>query len=810
MTRNVWSRHSLLLGAAALSMLLLLLSQQMSPSNALAAPAATTWYVNAGTGSDGFDCQSPTTACATIGAAVALSQDGDTIEIASGTYTEHDIEVDRDLTLNGAGRETTIIDAGGAGRVFLVTSTSVISGVRVQNGQTVAGNLFTQGGGAILNSTSAWLSLRHVTVISSTAAGSGGGILNAGLLEVEDTEILSNTALGGGGGIYNLNQGVVTVTRSTIGNNAAGSAGAGGGAIYAGGQRLTVIDSNLTGNTANGFGGALEIGIGEGMVLVDRSTLSGNEALSAAALYASSGSITMTNTTLSDNTAVNNYGGIFISGPGTSLFSQNNTIANNGRTNTAGTGYNGVMTGNSAVATLVNTLVAGNQERNCGSLTPSSSLGHNLSDDYTCQFTQSGDIQGVDPSLGPLSATGGGVLTHGLTPGSVAIDAGADARCPASDARGIARPFDGDGDGTAICDIGAFEARNQISVFDTTVIEGDAAGAAVTAGFTVTLAPTSTSTVEVAYATVDGTALGGADYIADAGVLTFNPGESEKLIVVDLLGDDDDEPDEAFEVQLSAPVNADLLDASAVATIVDNDGLPTLTIADQSTLEGNAGLTTMEFAVTLSPAGSDVVTVDYATVSGTAGAGSDFTATAGTLTFQPGQTSKTIEVDVLGDVVDEGPAETFTLSLSDPISATVAGDPATGTITDDDSARLRHELGPEVLEGDSGLTPAVFTVTLSTPAAFEITVDYEVSSGFGDDGAKVGEDFEPVSGTLTFPAGTTVRNYTVEVIGDTVAELDERFNTLISNATAPINVNGSSGVVLNDDDLRIYLPLVQR
>ena len=79
--------------------------------------------------------------------------------------------------------------------------------------------------------------------------------------------------------------------------------------------------------------------------------------------------------------------------------------------------------------------------------------------------------------------------------------------------------------------------------------------------------------------------------------------------------------------------------------------------------------------------------------------------------------------------------------MSGPDNATLAGDEATGTITDDDTARLSHGSGPQQLEGDSGLTPAEFAVTLSTPAAFTVTVDFEVSSGYGDDGAKAGEDF---------------------------------------------------------------------
>ena len=202
--------------------------------------------------------------------------------------------------------------------------------------------------------------------------------------------------------------------------------------------------------------------------------------------------------------------------------------------------------------------------------------------------------------------------------------------------------------------------------------------------------------------------------------------------------------------------------------------------------------------------------MDYDTVNGTASAGSDYTAVANTLTFQPGQTSKTISIDILGDVVDEGSSEAFTIQLSGPSNAAFADDEATGTITDDDEARLTHNIGPSVPEGNSGTTPAVFTVTLSTPADFTVTVDYAVSSGFGTDGAQEGSDFQPAAGTLTFLPGETIKTYTVQIIGDTITESNEHYSSLISNANTPITVNGSQAVILNDDGFFIYLPMIVR
>ncbi len=771
---------------------------------------ATTWYVNANTGSDGNTCLSAGAACKTIGAAVTKAANGDTIQIAAGTYNEHDIQLDKDLALLAAGEHNTIVDAGALGRIFQASMTVFVSDLRLQNGQTVAGNLFTEGGGAVLVGGGAHLTLQNVTMVDNHALGEGGAVFNLGKLVLENTQVLSNTANGLGGGLYNYNMGAITVTQSTLAHNTA--SGMFGGGIYAGGLSLTLLDSTVTDNSAGSFGGGLGIII-NGAAVLERVTLSSNRAASGAALFGQVGVITATNLTVSGNNATNNYGGIYLTGPDVSLFLQNSTIAYNTRTNSNGNGVNGLAISSDVPAAVVNTILAFNQDSNCFNAVTTPSLGHNLSSDFTCSLTQSGDLQGVDPLLGTLTDNGGFVPTHALQPGSLAIDAGDDAQCPASDARGIVRPYDGDGDSTAICDIGAVEARHQFSIADASVLEGN--GAAVTAVFTVTLSPASALPVSVDYATVQGTATAGADYTALVGTLDFAPGETEKYISVSISGDTSDELDETFEVQLSNPVNGDLLDAAATGTIIDNDGLPTLTIADAAGLEGNIGSKSLLLAVTLSPASLSQVTVAYATSDGSAATGSDYSAASGTLTFQPGETSQTISVELLSDVIDEGSAEDLSLTLSNPVNAALADGQAGVTITDDDEARLTQGIGPDMLEGNFGRTPAVFTITLSTPAAFLVSVDFAVSSGVGDGGAVAGEDFEPASGTLTFQPGVTSQAFTVQIIGDTVLESDEIYWTLISNANVPIDANGSSAYILNDDAIdspagTVFLPLVQR
>jgi parallel beta-helix repeat protein len=793
-----------LLVSFALTFLVALALAGQNSVPVLAAPSATTWHVST-TGNDVNNCQTTGTACATIGAAIDKAADGDTIEIAAGTYHEHDVQISKQLTLNGAGAAATIVDADAAGRGFEVTSIVILSNLRLQNGLTPSGALFASSGGAVFVNGGAQLTLRNVTLIDNHAVGSGGAIFNIGKLTLENTEVLSNTADGAGGGLYNYNIGVMTVTQSSVAHNTALAYESGGG-IYASGAGVSVFSSTIAYNTGATFGGGMVVSM-NGATVLNGVTLSGNQATSGAALFSSQGVITATNTTVSGNNASNNYGGIYVTGAATRLFLKNSTIAYNTRTNTAGAGFNGLMIGDNAVVSLINTILAYNQSRNCASSAPPTSLGHNLSSDFNCVLTQSGDQQGVDPLLGPLADNGGDAATHALLPGSPAIDTGDGAQCPNTDARGVARPYDGDGNAPPVCDIGAVEARHRITIADSTVLEGNSGS--ITAVFTVTLVPTSSTAISLTYVTVSETAASGVDYTPASGVLTFNPGEGTKYINVNVTGDLADELNETFRVELATFASVDLLDAQAAGTIVDNDGLSALSIVDQSTLEGNSGTKTMPFVVTLSPVSPSVVTVTYATVAGTASAGSDYTTANGTLVFQPGQISKTISINVQGDLVDEGVSENFTVQLSNPINATLADGQAAGTITDDDNARLTQTGSPQVLEGDSGFTPTVFTITLSTSASFTISVDYDTSSGYGDTGAKAGEDFVPISGTLTFQPGVTLRTFTVQVTGDTLAESDEHFWSSISNANVPVDASVNSALILSDDDFHVYLPFIQ-
>lgn len=806
------TRHMTRLVCTVLTAVMLMIVTGGLLARAVSARAAplSTLYVNATGGNDANNCLAPATACATIAAAVAKASNGDTIQIAAGVYNESQIDIDRRLTLSGASAASTIVDAGKNGRAFTIYSDSTLRHLTIRNGQTPEDPaIFNSGGGAILIASAAVL-LQQVVLRDNTAANSGGAIFNTGQLTIDQSSLISNTAQGWGGAIFNysFSTGAITVTQSLIAANRA--IGTYSGGIHT--ERPVLIrDSIILDNTAAGVGGGLTVG---NDAVLERTTISGNSAAEGAGLYVELGAATLHNVTVSGNIASSNFGGVYVAGNSAILTATNSTIADN-RNLSGATGSNGLALISGATAYLANSIVANNAQRQCnnGSVV---SLGHNLTSDTFCNLTQPGDRQDIDPLLMPLGDYGGPTPTHALRPGSPAIEGGNNAFCPATDQRGVARPYDGDNDGTATCDAGAVEAQHQLTIADVSVLEGT--GGASSAVFTVTLSPASNQQVTVDYATGDGTATAPGDYAVTNGTLTFAPGQTARTIAVQLVTDGANEPDETLRVLLSNPAHAVILIGAATGTILNDDGLPALSIGDATVVEGNGGTVQANFAVSLSVPSLTPVTVNYATLDATAAAPADYTAASGMLTLAPGETGKQVTVQVNGDNIDEGASELFTVQLSAPVNAVLDKAAGTGTVTDDDTARLAVVSMFEVVEGNSGFTPAVFTVTLNTPASFVVMFDYEVVSGFGSGGASAGVDFVgALTGALAIPPGQTTATFSVDVVGDTFPELDEEFRGEISNANVPSLATVGFATILNDDgdiigeqDHGLYLPIVTR
>jgi hypothetical protein len=236
---------------------------------------------------------------------------------------------------------------------------------------------------------------------------------------------------------------------------------------------------------------------------------------------------------------------------------------------------------------------------------------------------------------------------------------------------------------------------------------------------------------------------------------------------------------------------------NANLTIVGGTG-PGASIADVSVTEGNTGTTPALFAVTLTAVSGVPVTVDYTTAPGTATAPSDYAITAGTLTFQPGETTRNVTVAVVGDT-DVEPDETFFVNLSNLSGGGTIGDAqGQATIVNDDFGPVVINAGDgSVVEGDPTANPDLLVpVTLSGPSGSTVTVDFATADGT----ATAGTDYLSSTGTLTFAPGVLTQNVTISVVSDLADEADE---TVFVNLTNPVGgtIGDAQGVgTITDDD----------
>lgn len=418
----------------------------------------------------------------TIQAAIVAAQSGDTVQINAGTYTES-LTIDKDLTLQGAGRATTTLDIGG---VFNITSGAVLidSGVEV----TISGLTITGGN-----------------------TSRGGGILNRGRLVLEDSHVVDNDASSTGGGLYNEENAVVTIENSTFSGNDSRN----GGHHIANAGDLTLVHSVLKDSgTCRDCGGGGLLNVSSGNALVDSSLITNNNVglASSGAGVGSSGTLTIRNSTLSDNTLGRSADGGGLSTFGTTVIIDS-TISGNGdrfgnpnpvpnpSIDTVGGGISvfdgsltlinvtvtdnidsrsgsslvasagGVFVRSGGAAAVLNSVIAGNTSVNSGRDDVSGSFlsdGYNLIGDGTGStgFNGPEDLVGtggspIDALLGPLQDNGGPTPTHALSVLSPAIDT-ADPACqaPRTDQRGVARP-----QGQA-CDMGAFELTTAEAIAD--------------------------------------------------------------------------------------------------------------------------------------------------------------------------------------------------------------------------------------------------------------------------------------------------------------------------------------------------------
>ncbi len=309
-------------------------------------------------------------------------------------------------------------------------------------------NNSAQFGGGIDNATNATFTATDIEVYENTAANdpdnlsSGGGIENLGNMTLTSSVVRHNNARVGAG-IANL--GTMTVSDSTVYGNVAALQGGGLHNAF----NLTVRTSNIYSNQAGSSGGggisseSGSVEVVETAVYNNNASGSGGGILHNVAPAAGANNFIITNSTISGNSAGGAGGGLRNAGIATTTL-QNVTFANN----------QAVVNGRAIIVaggtlTARNSIITGSTTPLCSGTVTSN--GHNLASDGSCGLNSTADLPNTNPLLGPLQNNGGGTLTHALLLGSPAIDSGSSIGCPATDQRGIARPF---GDS---CDRGAYE-----------------------------------------------------------------------------------------------------------------------------------------------------------------------------------------------------------------------------------------------------------------------------------------------------------------------------------------------------------------
>ncbi len=390
------------------------------------ARAAGPWYVAPG-GSDSNSCLSAGSPCATINGAIGKATSGDTIYVATGTYTASTgsevVLINKNITLSGgwnsgfttqSGMAT--IDGEGVRRGVVTSNNSVtttLENLIIQNG---FGD--SPGGGGILNNGGA-LTLISSTVLSNTspypAGGIGGGIFNAGAVTIISSTLSNNSASFGGGAIFNL-EGTITLTQATITGNTASdpccSGGGGGSGVenrgtlvisnstinnngtldLAGGTRgggiynagaATIISSTLGNNSAPYDGGAI---FNSGTLTLTQANITGNtignlccSGFGGGGGIENVGTLVISNSTISNNRILGGFDGIAINNIDGTLILDNSTISGNSGTAVSVDNFYGTVSLNSSTVsnnsngirnragsvTLRNSIVAGNNGADC-------------------------------------------------------------------------------------------------------------------------------------------------------------------------------------------------------------------------------------------------------------------------------------------------------------------------------------------------------------------------------------------------------------------------------------------------------------
>ncbi|MBI1766046.1 MAG: CSLREA domain-containing protein, partial [Acidobacteria bacterium] len=707
-------------------------------------------------------------------------------------------DISQGLTINGSGANLLTVrrnDGAADFRIFNIPGGGLnitLSGMTISNGRG------TSGGGIFSASN---LTLTNCDVSGNVSVGNiGGGVL---LSNANGTfsgcTISGNTSQDRGGGIsFETGSSIsvlLTLTNCTVSGNTATGAGAGGGIFnlgFAGTSALQITNCTFANNAGAADTGGVRVGaIGAGTTATAtlRNTIIANSTgANLVALTASGGVATITSQgfNLSDN-----GNGFLTQGTDITAPPLLGPLANNGGTTAthALLGGSPALDKGSSVAGVTTDQRGLTRPFNIGSI-PAASGGNDSDIGAYEAFTSDVTAPG-DPIVG-IAATVGSPTSSASTVGTVAGANNYPAAEPPSAA--IDNDFSAASKYLNFGKTGVGFIVTAPTQGPLTVVDGlrfnTANDAPERDPLTVTIEGTNsanpTTTLNSTWTTI---------YSGVTGLAT-DPGRNTLGAVVNFSNTNAFSSYRLIVASVRDGATANSMQFSEVELL--GTPAPTISINDVTQAEGAAGTTNFTFTVTLSAAAGSPVTVNFATADGTATAGSDYTATSGTLTFNAGETSKTIAVSVVGETLFET-NETFFVNLSNVTGgATLADNQGVGTITNDDTLPTLSINDVTLNEGNSGTTAFTFTITLAPASGATTTVNIATADGT----ATAPSDYTtPIIGTtFTFNPGETSKTATIQVNGDTTGEVNETF---FVNLSSPVNATIADGqglgTILNDD-----------
>jgi CSLREA domain-containing protein len=688
------------------------------------------------------------------------------------------------MSINGPGPNVFTVQRSTASGTPTFRILTIQSGTVSISGLTISGGNFGGGGAGLFVGAPATVTVANCTISGNTDNNfGGGGIANLGALTLTNSTVSGNTGHGirdtrtltvlnstisnnVGSGISHSSPFAFTLTNSTISRNNSGG-------IFMSGGTLTLTRSTVSGNTANGGAGIFTGGgtTGDTIFLIN-STVSGNVARSAqGGGILTAGTLTLINSTVSGNTSPSGGGGIFLTSARVTLI--NSTVS----ANTAG--FGGGIDNVFGTVNLKNTVVANN-------LTDPGGNGPDLSGEFNSQGNNligkvdgsngfangvNGDIVGsiaspINALLGSLADSGGPTLTHALLPGSPAINAGSNANLPPD-------TLDLDSDGNTAEPV-PFDQRGFARITNTTVD----IGAFESRGFTIaaTGGTPQSATIMTAFSSpLAATVSSSFGETVTGGVVTFTaPGSGASGTFPGGM------------ISATAAINGSGIATSPAFTA---NGIP----GSYSVLAAGNGISSSaSFALT-----NDKInqTITFNSLLNKTFGDPDFTVSA------TASSNLSVNFGASGACTVSSGSVHITGAGSCTITASQPGDnnfnaatpvPQTFNIADIISIN-----DVSTTEGDSGTKTLNFTVTLVSASNQTVTVSYSTASGT----ASAPSDYVSISTTtLTFNPGDTAKTIGVIINGDQSFEPDE---TLFVDLTIPTNAtisdNQGMGTILNDD-----------